>query len=578
MSAKMYVNIIHRVGAANVEPFMKQQNICHKYGVKTTMMITADGFYNEETVKILKSENEKYGDEIALSFHEIDEETQREFEVKEPMIWLMEFETRKKVIVKYMEKFNELFGFYPESVSSYVWDARSLNFIHEKYPSVKATITNCFEEGVKMFYGNQNMWHLFSDGGPWGSYYPSKYNSLVPAADEAEFCGIVGLPHLNRDMIMSFTSRDDLFSSHPINVVRAKAYDPVTGDCPYMFDFIDMWLEQLKYNEYGYYNIFVAPQWLTDRTMLDETGSYAERLYDENTEYIAKKAAEGKIELMTMGEFGKWYMENIEIGTPEVNSWRDIICGSDRTMYWYIDPMMRVSFDGNIGGAICDLRPYPGRINKDTGPDTESLCNMNQPYLISAEMRGGVHDGSLHTLKVFINSKEYCIALKRTGFEVKGNKEIHILPIEITLDGISVTFDSIIEFDGFGGMTITRRLLDVSDENAVIEFMEYNRTCYGDTQYQGNMNGCSLSIENETDKQEMDFCYSSREMTASDVKKLTASYPQIGTAVEIDVLSENTEGIASDGYLFKPFITLSAKKTMKKGEELKICMKIKQAD
>ena len=53
MSAKMYVNIIHRVGAANIEPFMKQQNICHKYGVKTTMMITADGFYNEETIKIL---------------------------------------------------------------------------------------------------------------------------------------------------------------------------------------------------------------------------------------------------------------------------------------------------------------------------------------------------------------------------------------------------------------------------------------------------------------------------------------------------------------------------------------------
>ena len=92
------------------------------------------------------------------------------------------------------------------------------------------------------------------------------------------------------------------------------------------------------------------------------------------------------------------------------------------------------------------------------------------------------------------------------------------------------------------------------------------------------MNGCSLSIENETAKQEMDFCYSSREMTVSDVKKLTASYPQIGTAVEIDVLSEDTEGTASDGYLFKPFITLSAKKTMKKGEELKICMKIKQAD
>ncbi len=578
MNAKMYVNIVHRVGANNIEPFMKQQDICHKYGIKTTMMITADGFYNDDTVKILKSESEKYGDEIALSFHEVDEETKRELDVEEPMIWLMDFETRKKVIIRYMEKFNDLFGFYPESVSSYVWDARSLNFIHEKYPMVKASITNCFEEGVKMFYGNQNMWHLFSDGGPWGAYYPSKHNSLIPAADKDEFCGIVGLPHLNRDMIMTFTSRDDLFSSHPINVVRAKAYDLETGDCPYMFDFIDMWIEQLDYNEYGYYNIFVSPAWLTDQTMLDETGAYATRLYDENTEYLAKKVAEGKLEIMTMAEFGEWYMENVKIGTPEVNSWRDIICGSDRTMYWYIDPMMRVSFDGNIGGAICDLRPYTGRINKDTGPDTDSLCNMNQPYLISAEMRGGVHDGSIHTFKVYINSKEYCIALKRTAFEVEGTSKIRILPIELTLDGVTVTVESTVEFDGNGGMTITRHLTDVSDENAVIEFEEYNRTCYGDTQYQADMRGCKISIGNAEETNKFDFTYSSKEITLPSVTQLSAEYPQIGTAVEMNILSDNTMGRAADGYLFKPFITLSAKRRMKKGEELKLCMKIKQAD
>ena len=578
MKAKMYINIVHRVGANNLEPFMKQQRICHKYGIKTTMMITADGYYNPETVKMLKSENEQYGDEIALSFHEIDEQTQKQFATKEPMIWLMEFETRKKVIVKYMEQFKELFGFYPESVSSYVWDSRSLNFIHENYPSVKASITNCFEEGVKMFYGNQNMWHLFSDGGPWSSYYPSKCNSLVPAKDKDEFCGIVGLPHLNRDMIMSFTSRDDLFSSHPVNVVRAKAYDLETGDCPYMFDFIDMWLEQLKYNEYGYYNVFVGPSWLTDSTMLDEPGSYAERLYDENMEYLKQKIDEGSVVAMSMSEFGKWYMENIPVGTPEVNSWRDIICGSDRTMYWYIDPMMRVAFDGNIGGAICDLRPYAGRISKDTGPDTDSLCNMNQPYLISAEMRGGVHDGSLHTVKIYINSKEYCIALRRTAFEVEGISKIRILPVELELDGVKVTFDSIVEFDGMGGMDITRRLIDVSNENAIIEFEEYNRTCFGDTQYQGNMNGCKISIENKQSAKEMDFTYSSKEMCVEGVTKLGAVYPQIGTAIEMKVLSDNVIGKAEDGFLFKPFITLSARRKMKKGEELKICMKIKQAD
>jgi len=578
MKSKMYINIVHRVGANNLEPFMKQQRICHKHGIKTTMMITADGFFNQETVQTLKNENKQYGDEISFSFHEIDEQTKAEFGVKEPMIWLMEFETRKKVIVKYMEKFKELFGFYPESLSSYVWDARSLNFIHEKYPSVKASITSCFEEGIKMFYGNQNMWHLFTDGGPWGSYYPSKSNSLIPAANKEEFCGIVGLPHLNRDMIMSFTSRDDLFSSHPVNVVRAKAYDPDTGDCPYMFDFIDMWIEQLKYNDYGYYNVFVGPSWLTDNTMLDEPGSFAERLYDENMEYLAQKVKEGKADVMTMCEFGEWFMENVPVGTPEANYWQDIICGTERTMYWYIDPMMRVALDGNIGGAIRDLRPYAGRINKDTGPDVPGLDNMNQPYLISTEMRGGIHDGTLHTLKIYVNSKEYSLALKRTEFELEGNKKVKIPPMEIELDGVKLSFESIIEFDGNGSMNITRRLLDVSDENALIEFEEFDRSCHGVTQYQGDMRGSTLTVEGADGVKQLDYTYSSAEIKTSCVKRLEMSYPQVGASVEMEILSDNTDGKAADGYLFGPFATLTARRVMKKGEEFKVCLKIKQAE
>lgn len=362
------------------------------------------------------------------------------------------------------------------------------------------------------------------------------------------------------------------------NVIRAKAYDLKTGECPYTFDFIDMWLEQLNYNEFGYYNIYVGPNWLSDNTMLDEPGSYIAHLYEENMDYLEQKTLEGKAQIMTMAEFGEWYMENVKVATPEVNSWRDIICGSRRTMYWYIDPMMRVAFDGNIGGAICDLRPYAGRLNKDTGPDTDNLYNMNQPYLISAEMRGGVHDGSLHTLKVIINSKEYCIALKRTSFEVQGNSEVRIMPITIKTDGVHVTFDSLIKFDGMGGMEITRRLLDVSDETAEIHFIEYDRTCFGETQYQGDMRACRMYVENSEDISGMKYCYSSAEVCKQNVRRIGAIYPQIGTEIEMNILSDHTDGKAEDGYLFKPFITLSATRLMKKGEELKVCLKIKQAD
>ncbi|MBQ8232655.1 MAG: hypothetical protein IJZ34_12125 [Lachnospiraceae bacterium] len=578
MKPKMYVNVIHRVGADDTEPFMKQQQICHKNNIKTTILLRPEGFNSDDTIRLIKQEHDMYGDEIALSLHAVDVQTKKSYGIREGKIWLIDFEIRKQIIVKYFEKFFEVFGYYPKAVAAYILDARTLNFIHENYPCVKAAITNCFEEGIKMFAGNQNMWHLFSDGGPWGAYYPSKKNSLIPAANKEEYCGIVGLPHLNRDMLMTITSRDDLFSGHVANVVRAKAYDLETGECPYTFDFIDMWLEQLHYNSFGYYNIFVSPIWMTDNTMLDEPGSLSIKLYDENMEYLKKKISEDRVSIMTMSEFGEWYTENIEIGTPEVNNWRDIICGTDRQMYWYIDPMMRVCFDGNIGGAICDLRPYAGRINKDTGPDTPNLYDMNQPYIISAEMRGGVHGGSLHTLKIYINKKEYCVALKRTSFIAEGNAKINITPVTVKSDGIKVTFESVIEFDGMGGMLITRRLLDVSDENAEVTFEEYDRTCFGTTQYQGDLRGCKLRIKDAEDTEELEYRYGGKELYKADAKVLEAVYPQIGTAIEMSILSDDVNGKAEEGFLFSPFITLSAKRIMKKGEELRTCLRIKRAD
>ena len=78
----------------------------------------------------------------------------------------------------------------------------SINKVKEKYPSVKIAIISCFEEGIKMFAGCDYSWYLFSEGGPWSAYYPSKANSLCPAKNKDEAIDIIGVPHLNRDMLM----------------------------------------------------------------------------------------------------------------------------------------------------------------------------------------------------------------------------------------------------------------------------------------------------------------------------------------------------------------------------------------
>lgn len=66
-----------------------------------------------------------------------------------------------------------------------------------------------------------------------------------------------------------------------------------------------------------------------DHLLMFLLGSYTVQLYDENMAYLEEKAAEGKVEIMTMSEFGAWYMTNVKVGTPEVNSYQ-----SGKTSEW----------------------------------------------------------------------------------------------------------------------------------------------------------------------------------------------------------------------------------------------------
>lgn len=87
MKSKMYINVVHRIDNENrIDIFLKQQEICHRHHIKTTMMIQPDGLNSEKIVQILKKEAEQYGDEIAIGFHGLGQEIRSEFGIKETMI------------------------------------------------------------------------------------------------------------------------------------------------------------------------------------------------------------------------------------------------------------------------------------------------------------------------------------------------------------------------------------------------------------------------------------------------------------------------------------------------------------
>ncbi|MBR5613853.1 MAG: hypothetical protein IKW64_00935 [Clostridia bacterium] len=586
---KMHINILHRIDTGDTEcsvfeALVYQQDAVHKLGMRATLLLGTEALYSEACVEYALLQEKTHGDELGLNLHGLTANGLGErFGIKDSMVYLMPYERKIKLLFFVMELFKEKIGHYPKSVVSYVLDARTLNWLHQTYPTVKAAITNCFEEGVKMFYGNQNQWYLFSDGGPWGAYYPSKANSLVEAKDREDYCGIVGLPHLNRDMLMAITSRDDLFSSHPHNVMRAKAYDFDNMEMPYMDRFVDQWVKQLEYNDYIYYNVFVGPLWLTDESMLDESGAFARELYTQNMTYLKKKVDEGVAQISTMSEFAEWMEANVEIGTPEVNKWQDIICGSKREVYWYVDPYIRVALDANIAGAICDLRPHAGRLVRDLGNDTPNLCNMNYPFLISCEHRGGVHDGSIHTYRLEINGKETDLALKRTsispGTDENGNKFVKFEPVTYTLDNIRATVESKYTFMGNGKIKISRKLVSCSNPNAVVKIKEYHCGCWGTTTYPEDMRGIDLiAYSNDGDEEKINFEYLGRELRTDTPKTMRALIPQLNITVDMEPITDGTEGKVTEGWMFSPYYRMQLTKELKESEALESWLKIRQAE
>ncbi|MCD8482388.1 MAG: hypothetical protein LR015_06785 [Verrucomicrobia bacterium] len=264
-------------------------------------------------------------------------------------------------------------------------DAWTLSWIQQRYPTVKIAINSCFEEGVKMYYGNNRNWMLFSDGGPWQPYYPCKTNAMVPAGVDDESLDIIAVPHLNRDMIMALSSRDDIYASHPGNLVRGRLNDG--NQCPYQERFTRAWVRQSDINGWSYLNVFVSSPWLTAEHWANDNVDDTRDLYRQLLVLLKDLASSQRNHNCTMAGFAQAFP-----GLQRTNiicHWRDELMQGKREILWSVNSHYRATFDLNIGGAIVDLRPFAGRLEHILGPESKTPWNGNQPYVISAEHRGG---------------------------------------------------------------------------------------------------------------------------------------------------------------------------------------------
>ena len=572
----------------SLDIFKFQQEMAHKYNLKTTIQMTYAALFNEEAVEIAKEHHEKYGDEISLSLLGLPcTEFREKYKTKDFCIWMFSIEDKKSIVNDVFEKFYEKFGFYPESTGSYYMDADLINYIKERYPSVKCAVATCWEEGPKAYHTCNNSWYTFMDGGPWNPWIPSKQNTHAPAESREEDSGIVAIPHLSRDLLACYDGNGSNFGTHPQNVLRGMIYDTQTWEYPYLYNLIDQYRDLEKYNNgYAYNMMFVGPGWLNKMGRWESPYELLAKSYEDGMAYYGSLKKDGRLIDMTMAEFADYYREKKTYTEPECALWRDILYGSDKQLFWYADPYMRACVNMDQGGAIVDLRPYVAKLEWKVGIGTEHITDASYPFLIQEKDRAGYFthyagEGTIRSGKIRYQGEEVDLCLCRTKahFSKEGKTRILTLdPVDIVFDGLTVTLQSVISFEeGSAQIQTERRILNMSSPGAEIEIDEYMVACYGTTEYSEDMNGILLSCRKKDQAETLTYEYKCRELALEEAEEVSAVIPAIKTKVSLWAGTQ-AKGYAREGYAFSPMFTLGCTRRLKEKEAFTTWLRLERAD
>jgi hypothetical protein len=605
-----YVNIIHRpemvpeyiqkeVEAGKVEDltrsgvikealdiFRTQQQVAHENGLRTTIQMTYASLFNEEVVAIAKEHHKKYGDEIGSTFLGLQcQEFRKKFKSKELAIWLFSMEDKKKIVDEVLGKFYEVFEFYPTSTGSYYMDAELVNYIKEKYPMIKVAVATCWEEGPKAYWNANNSWYTIFDGGPWNPWIPSKRNIHCPASDEADDIGLVAIPHLSRDLMAVFDGPGSYYGTHPQNILRGMVYEGC--EIPYFKNIVDQYRAMTKYNRgYAYNMVFVGPGWMSKGGRWESDYNFLLKSYQDGLAYYGQLKKEGKVQDVTMSEFADIYREGRPYTRPECTLWKDILYGSKRQQFWYVDPWMRVCLDMNQGGAMIDLRPYAAKLVRPCGVGTKYLQDASYPFLVQSFYRAGYFthyagEGAVKSCKFNHKGEEVDLCACRTlasYAEEDDTRVVTLDPVDIEFTNSTISVQSIFRFtESTGEIEIVRKIVNTTDPTAAVTIDEYITACYGTTEYPEDLTGVKLTLAGAAGTKTIDYAYQCREAEMPGVTLVEALVPQVDTRLTMWSDTDEASGYAREGFAFSPMYSMGIQKTVKAKGELRTWLRVEKA-
>lgn len=246
---------------------------------------------------------------------------------------------RRQLIDSAFVAFKEKFGYYPKSVGSWWIDAYSLNYMKDKYGITAALIV-----ADQFSTDNYQIWGQYF-GVP---YYPSKINTLFPAAASGEKLDVVITQWAARDPVNGYGN--GVFES--TYSVQANDYTDYHGlDTDYFRKLVDIYTKP-GLNQFGQLTIGLENSYDFKR--------YGPE-YKNQIEEIAKRSRQGLLRAVTMAQFSRWYQSRFPGVSPEHVLVSPDPLGSGKRVVWFMNPYYRAGWFYNQDGSVFrDIRQYVG--------------------------------------------------------------------------------------------------------------------------------------------------------------------------------------------------------------------------
>jgi hypothetical protein len=266
--------------------------------------------------------------------------------------------------------------------------------------------------------------------------------------------------------------------------------------------------------------------------------------------------------------------------------WKDILYGSKRQQFWYVDPWLRTCLDMNQGGAMIDLRPYAAKLVRPCGVGTKHLQDASYPFLVQSYYRAGYFthyagEGAVKSCKFSHQGEEVDLCACRTlaSFSEEGDTRIVTLdPVDIEFANFTISVQSVFRFsEGTGEIEIVRKIVSTTDPTAEVTIDEYITACYGTTEYPEDLSGVKLTLVGAAGIRTIDYAYQCREAEMPGISLAEAVAPQVDTRLTMRTDTDEAAGYFREGFAFSPMYTIAIKKSVQEKGELRTWLKVEKA-